>query len=118
MKFLYVFLGGGLGSISRYAISRLFSNYNIQFPVGTFIANVISCFVLGYFLGLQLKSGISDNMKLLLMVGFCGGFSTFSTFGSETLSLFQTGNYQTAIGYILLSLILCWIFILLGIKLA
>lgn len=118
MKFLFVFIGGGLGSMSRYAIWKLFNSFNIQYPYGTFVANIISCFILGYFIGVQLKTGISDNMKLLLMVGFCGGFSTFSTFGSETFTMFQTGNYLTAIGYIVSSLVLCWIFIFLGIKIA
>lgn len=118
MKFLLVFLGGGLGSMSRYAIWRLFNHYHVHLPIATLIANVISCFILGYFLGVQMKMGISDNFKVLLFVGFCGGFSTFSTFGSETLQMFQSGNYQTAVTYIMLSLILCWAFILLGIKLA
>lgn len=118
MKFLLIFLGGGLGSMSRYAIWRLFNFYNINLPIATLVANVMSCFILGFFLGVQMKSGISDNLKVLVFVGFCGGFSTFSTFGSETLQMFQSGNYQTAISFIMLSLILCWAFILLGIKLA
>jgi CrcB protein len=73
---------------------------------------------LGYLLGIQLKVGMSDNMTLLLFVGFCGGFSTFSTFGNETFQMLQSGNYQSAVMYILMSLILCWGFILLGLKLA
>ena len=118
MKFLFVFIGGGLGSMSRYAIWKLFNYFNIEFPLATLTANIVSCFILGYLLGVQLKIGMSDNMKLLLFVGFCGGFSTFSTFGNETFQMFQSGNYQSAIMYILMSLILCWGFILLGLKLA
>lgn len=118
MKFILVFLGGGLGSMSRYAIWKLFNLYNLNLPIATLVANLISCFILGFFLGVQMKSGISDNLKLLVFIGFCGGFSTFSTFSSETLLMFQSGNYQSAISYIMLSLGLCWAFILLGIKLA
>jgi len=118
MKFLFVFIGGGLGSMSRYAIWKIFEYFNIQFPLGTLTANILSCFALGYFLGMQLKISFSDNLKVLLLVGFCGGFSTFSTFGSETFHMIQAGNYSNAVSYILLSLILCWAFILLGIKLA
>ncbi len=118
MKFLYVFIGGGLGSMTRYAIWRVFSYYNIQFPYHTLIANILSCLVLGYFIGAQLRIGFSDNMKLLLMIGYCGGFSTFSTFSSETFLMFKEGLYFNAGAYILASLILCWVFILIGIKLA
>ncbi len=118
MKFLYIFIGGGLGSMSRYAIWRIYNYFNVQFPYGTLTANIISCLVLGYFIGAQLKMGFSDNLKLLLMVGFCGGFSTFSTFSSETFLMFQEGQYFNAGIYIFASLILCWLFIFLGIKLA
>jgi len=118
MKFLYVFIGGGLGSMSRYAIWRLFDHYNFNFPFGTLVANLLSCFILGYFLGIQLKLEISDNFRLLLLVGFCGGFSTFSTFGSETFHMFQSGNHLTALSYIFGSMILCWLFIFIGIKIA
>ena len=118
MKFILVFIGGGLGSVSRYAIWKIFNYFDIQFPLATLITNAVSCFILGYFLGIQLKIGISDNFKVLLFVGFCGGFSTFSTFGSETFQMFQSGDYQTAIMYIMLSLLLCWSFILIGMKIA
>ncbi len=118
MKFVYIFIGGGLGSMSRFAIWRIFNYFHVQFPYGTLTANVISCFVLGYLIGIQLRSGFSDNLRLLLMVGFCGGFSTFSTFSSETFLMFEEGQIFNAAIYILASLILCWLFIFLGIKLA
>ena len=118
MKFLIVFLGGGIGSMSRYAIWKLFEVFKFQLPYATFIVNMVSCLILGYFLGIQLKLDLSDNLRLLLLVGFCGGFSTFSTFGFETFQMLQNGNHGTAIMYILISMIICWIFIYLGIKIA
>lgn len=113
-----IFIGGGLGSMSRYAIWRLLEKFHFQLPFATFAANMLSCLILGYFVGTQLKLDVSDNLRLLLLVGFCGGFSTFSTFGFEAYQMLQSGNYGTAISYILVSMVICWVFIFLGIKLA
>ena len=118
MKFLFVFLGGGIGSMARYAIWRWFSNHNFELPYATFIANMLSCLILGYLIGLQLKLDIPENLRLLLLIGFCGGFSTFSTFGFETFQMMESGSIQTAMGYILISVLVCWVFIYLGIKMA
>lgn len=118
MNLVWVFVGGGLGSMCRYGIARLMSNYKLDFPLATFIANVISCIILGYFIGLTLKEGLSDNLKLLLMTGFCGGFSTFSTFSAESFQLLQSGNTGTAILYIGTSIVVCLICIWLGLKIS
>jgi len=117
MNYLLVFIGGGLGSMARYGIWKLLGSSSSNFPLSTFLANALSCLVLGFLLGLEMKGGVDDNSKLLLMLGFCGGFSTFSTFSAETLKLFQYGNYVTGISYIFLSLLICWVFILIGLKL-
>ena len=118
MNFLWVFVGGGLGSMCRYSIARLMASYKMDFPIATFTANVISCIVLGYLVGLSMREGLSGNQKLLLMTGFCGGFSTFSTFSAESYQLLESGNIGTALGYIGSSIIVCLICIWLGIKLA
>ena len=118
MNLVWVFVGGGLGSLCRYSIARLMANYEMDFPLATFIANVISCIILGYLVGLTLKDGLSENMRLLLMTGFCGGFSTFSTFSAESFQLLQNGNIGTAMLYIGVSIIVCLICIWIGLKLA
>jgi len=118
MNFIYVFLGGGLGSIMRYGIARVMDHNKLDFPVATFTANVVSCIILGYLIGLTLKNGISDNQKLLWMTGFCGGFSTFSTFSGEVFKLIEGGQFFIAATYILLSLAVCVVCIWIGILLS
>lgn len=115
--FLFVFLGGGLGSICRYGIARLLQVQEWDYPLATFIANALACIVLGALMGLSLKGNLSSATKLLFMTGFCGGFSTFSTFSAETFELLQTGNYGYALANIGLSVFVCLGCILIGLKL-
>lgn len=100
MQYLMVFIGGGLGSLCRFGIAKWMAPYQSIFPYATLVANILSCIILGYLVQLNLNNGVSQNMKWLLMVGFCGGFSTFSTFSSETFQLFQNGH----IGYAFLNI--------------
>ncbi len=108
-KLLYVFIGGGIGSVLRFGISLLMMNVNkTAFPAATLISNFLSCLVLGltvFLLGEKFNSEIS--IRLLILTGFCGGFSTFSAFGFETIELIRTGNTMYAVLNILLSLSLC-----------
>ena len=94
--YLFVFIGGGLGSICRYGIAQILSQYNFHFPWATFTANALSCIILGALVGWSLKEGMTDSTKLLLLTGFCGGFSTFSTFSNETFHLFLAGDSAAA----------------------
>lgn len=114
MNFLYVFLGGGLGSICRYAIAFSLKKSSLDFPLATIIANVLACILLGFFIALAAKGNLSDVQKLMLMTGFCGGFSTFSTFSAETYSLFQDGNIFMAFLNVLLSVAICLLAIFIG----
>lgn len=106
MAFLFVFIGGGLGSLARYSISlasgKLFPG---PFPLGTFISNVLACLILGITL-YWFKDKIASNHWIvpLFVTGFCGGFSTFSTLSKETLDLIQQGNLGWAAANILFSL--------------
>lgn len=118
MNFILVFIGGGLGSICRYGISLIMKSHGYIFPLATLTANAISCIILGALVGVTLKNGSpSDIQKYLLMTGFCGGFSTFSTFTNETFQLFQNGNLMYALGNILFSLIICLFCIFIGVRL-
>ena len=97
--------------MSRYAISILSSRfYGGSFPLGTFVSNVISCLILAIAVGLMSK-GIMEQrwMKLGLVVGFCGGFSTFSTFSFESVQLIKNGNLAVAAGNMILSVAVCLI---------
>lgn len=104
-----IFMGGGAGSVLRFYIGRWTSQvYPFSFPTGTLAANVLACLALGAIIGLaDHKNAMSAEMRLFWTVGFCGGFSTFSTFGQETLALLQGGFTLTAAGYAGISLVLC-----------
>ncbi len=111
-----VFVGGGLGSVVRFGLTNYFSAINTKFPIATFLSNLVSCFLLGYFLGLSEADKLSVQRMALLMVGFCGGFSTFSTFSMENIKLVQEGNLFLALAYTLLSVLLGCLLVYLGWK--
>jgi len=92
-----VALGGSAGSVLRYLTSLwVTKQFPCTFPVGTFIVNITGCFTIGFLLGLSIFQNLQNNeLKLLLTVGFCGGYTTFSTFSSESLHLLESGNYWT-----------------------
>ena len=115
-SYFLVFIGGGLGSLCRFSIAKILVSYESVFPLATFLANVLSCIILGILVGINLKGGLNNTYKLMLMTGFCGGFSTFSTFTNETFNLFQSGQIFYGLANILGSLIVCLICIYLGIK--
>ncbi|HEY0262768.1 MAG TPA: fluoride efflux transporter CrcB [Chitinophagales bacterium] len=102
-----VFVGGGMGSVARYFITH-FTNKNtsLKFPLATFLINVFGSLLIGVLLGYFKQKGIENSVwKFLLTIGFCGGFTTFSSFSAENIQLLQTGNTATAFAYIALSLV-------------
>ncbi|PIF00296.1 MAG: fluoride efflux transporter CrcB [Maribacter sp.] len=89
-QLLLVFLGGGIGSMLRHIISRNFNDYFQHFYLGTFLVNITGCLIIGLVLGLSLKNNfLTQNQTLLLSTGFCGGFTTFSSFAFENHSLIK-----------------------------
>ena len=114
MNLLAVFVGGGLGSLARYGIAVFVAaRWGNRFPWATLGANVLSCVVFGLAMAwLAARPQLPDAYRLLLLVGFCGGFSTFSTFSFETFDLFRSGYVLIGLANILVSVCLC-VFILL-----
>jgi len=92
---LLVGTGGFLGSISRFLASKmLHSSFPSVFPIGTFFVNITGCFFIGLIYGLSEKSSLfTPGWKMFLTVGFCGGFTTFSTFANENLAILRDGAF-------------------------
>lgn len=119
MEIFYVFIGGGLGSVLRYFLSPFNVNGNDYiWPVGTFLVNLLSSFFLGFLMQKALSNQLHPSVGLLLATGFCGGFSTFSTFSYELYLYFQKGEFIAGMLYISLSIILGIILIWAGFKIA
>jgi CrcB protein len=112
---LLVFVGGGFGSVSRYYLSKWLNNYETAIPYGTMLSNVLGSFLIGVILGyLGRNSGLSQNHSLLLATGFCGGFTTFSTFAYENHLFMKNGDYFSFLPYTILSLVLGFLAVFFG----
>lgn len=112
---LVLFLGGGLGTLCRYGIALAFHRPDQYLPIPTFLANFISSFIIGCLAAYFMKHE-NETWKLFLITGYCGGFSTFSTFSLENLQLLQQGRYGAFIIYALLSVAICLIAVVGGMK--
>jgi len=96
LKILFIIGSGSfVGGVARYLTSRYIQNSVISaFPYGTFVVNMLGCFLIGLFYGLSDRGNImSSEWRIFLTVGFCGGFTTFSTFANENMSLLRDGNF-------------------------
>ena len=115
-EFVYIFLGGGLGSVSRYLLHLLINGRGpvVGFPWSTFTINILGSLLIGMFYALSARFHLSNEVRLFLTVGLCGGFTTFSTFSNESLFLFKEGMYFTLASYIILSIILGILAVLAG----
>jgi CrcB protein len=107
LKCILVGLGGFIGSVLRYLVGLIPLKLDNGFPIKTLIINVVGAFVIGLITALATKDkSINDNLVLMLKVGVCGGFTTFSTFAYETTDLFQNGSTFVALGYVCTSVVL------------
>lgn len=108
MNWLLVFVGSGLGGVSRYGLALLLPPVALErgeIPWATLLANVLACIVLGTGIGLASKESLSRPLQLMLLTGFCGGFSTFSTFALELVAMGEEGHGGVALLYLALSLL-------------
>lgn len=103
---LVVALGGGIGACLRYLIGLIPLKEPFVFPVKTLVINLLGCFVIGLVASLAVKnSSLSSKLVLFIKTGFCGGFTTFSTFALETETLIKTGQSGLAVLYVALSVV-------------
>ena len=105
---LLIFTGSGVGGVLRYLVQKGFVDAGyIHFPAGTFVVNILGCFLIGLFDALAERNNvISPDLRLALTTGFCGGFTTFSTFANENMNLLRNGDYLYFSTYIILSIVL------------
>lgn len=119
---ILVFMGGGLGATLRYLINNFATdqisiNSEHNFPFGTFIANILGSLIIGFVVGLfENEIFTNEQLRLFIIVGLLGGFTTFSSFSLEIVNMAQSGSYMLAVGYILSSILIAIIFTLLGMK--
>lgn len=108
MNVLLVFLGGGTGSVIRFFFAWLFSKTTLTLPFATLSSNLVSCLLFALLLsGYESRQHIPDNYKSFILIGICGGLSTFSTFSFETFELMKLGMTCWAMANILISCMLC-----------
>lgn len=119
MKVLFVAIGGAFGGVARYGLSLLFAGKLTPFPFATFFINVTGSFLIGFLLYLFTnKFEVSENLRLAILVGFLGAYTTFSTFEMEVYSLARERQFVTAFAYVFLSVLLGFLGVLSGIWLA
>lgn len=109
-ELVYIFIGGGAGSVLRYlaqiAVNERIAPFAFPFSWGTFTVNVAGSFLIGLFYSLSEHFQLSMEARLFLTAGLCGGFTTFSTFSNDALSMLEGGFYGTFAVYVFLSIVL------------
>ncbi len=107
MNILAVFIGGGIGSVLRYFISLQLDDSSPHFPLATFVSNLLACLTLAFIVKLGIQNKLEGPLYPMLATGFCGGFSTFSTFSLENIKLIQQGLWTVALVNVLVSVLVC-----------
>lgn len=101
-EILLVALGGGTGAVMRYLVSKYVTEISDKvFPWGTMTVNILGCLIAGIVIGFTIKLNVPDTLRLLLIAGFCGGFTTFSAFSVEGLNLLRHGYFVLFASYFL-----------------
>ncbi|RXJ50589.1 fluoride efflux transporter CrcB [Gelidibacter gilvus] len=114
-QFLLVFIGGGFGSVLRFIIGKYLNSPATGIPYGTFAANILGSLLIGIILGLALKNNtLSQNQILFLATGFCGGFTTFSTFAYENHVFLKSGDFMSFAIYTIASFVVGFLAVFLG----
>jgi len=112
---ILVFLGGGFGSVLRYIIAKYLNSAESGIPYGTFAANILGSLLIGIILGLAAKNDtLSQNQTLLLATGFCGGFTTFSTFAYENHMFLKSGDFTSFAFYTIASFVIGFLAVFAG----
>lgn len=115
-ELLFVFIGGGTGSVLRYLCTLFITPHapTATFPWATLCINITGCLLIGMFSALAPRLGMSDSLRLMLTVGLCGGFTTFSTFANESLALLRNGNTLLFCLYTFISVALGIVAVMIG----
>lgn len=120
-RIVLIGLGGAIGSVFRYLLSTSVHQFlKPSFPYGTLAVNALGCFLIGFVFVFLLErfNGQADSLRSLLMIGFLGGFTTFSSFSIETLNLIESGELLSGLLNVLISVVLClsltWVGVVLG----
>ena len=114
-QLLLVFVGGGFGSVLRFIIGKFLNNTENGIPYGTFAANIMGSLLIGIILGIAAKNDtLTSNQTLFLATGFCGGFTTFSTFAYENHVMLKSGDFTSFAIYTIASFIIGFLAVFFG----
>lgn len=112
---ILVFIGGGVGSALRYLLGKVLNSPETGIPYGTFAANILGCLLIGIILGLAAKNDtLNSSQTLILATGFCGGFTTFSTFAYENHILLKSGDFTSFAVYTIASFVVGFLAVFFG----